>query len=176
MCAEVHTTSVQCSCCRLGETRAAPVCRGGAAVGGTRWWGCCRVGPLRPLLGPVDPPRRTACLLAPDAGRAQALARLPPCCRRPERHTPAPSTAGRPLCSVCPQTPELLLLLNSRFPAGSGKRCSGSLLLLDAPLPPGLSSDEGSRRKGCRRPPPTRHRFPATAPMPVVSSVGSAAA
>lgn len=152
--AEVHTTSVQVLLLSLGRRPGRLL-----SVGGCSRWDrcggdlCCRVGPPRPL-GARGPSTQN-CLPAPAPRRgprtgpsSPSSPALPP---GPERHTPAPSTAGRPLCLYPARQPRVAAL-------GPGSRqvwesaVRGPLLLLDA-SPPGSSGfRQGSRRKGLSPP------------------------
>ena len=162
------------------QTRAAPVCRGGAAVGGTRWCGCCRFGPLRPP--GAGGPSTQNCLSAPapDAGRAQALVRLPPLrCRRDPSATPPPPVQLGGRCAATPaRQPRVAALgLNPRSRQVQESAVRGPLLLLDAP--PSLLGAQfrrGVPEEGLS--PPTAHAAPVPrhAPDPGRLSDGSAAA
>lgn len=175
MVAEVHTTSVQVLLLSLGRRpgRLLSVGEGLQLVGlaGVDAAGSGRSA----LLGPVDPPRRTACLLPP-----QALARLPPLrCRRVPSATPPPPVqlGGRCAATPAPPTQSRSSWVEPRFRQVQESAVRGPLLLLDAP--PSLLGAQfrrGVPEEGLS--PPTAHAAPVPRHAPDAGrlSDGSAAA
>lgn len=160
------------------QTRALLSVGEGAAVSGTRWWGCCRVRAAPPSWGQwtlhaellaCSPPQTRA------AHRPSSPSSLR--CRRVPAPHPRPSTAGRPLCSY-PAPPTQ----NNRSWVEPGSRqvqsaVRGPLLLLDAP-PSLRGAPVQTRGPGGRGlSPPTAHAAPVPRHAPDAGrlSVGSAA-